>query len=325
MVQPIVGSLANRELEEKLRDLADGARIEVEGDGRRFIQPASVDDLAEIYAANPDATILAGATDVGLWVTKGMAKLDPVIFVAHLDDLAQISIDDTGITLGAGVTYENGWPALAQVFPDISELMHRLGGEQVRAMGTIGGNIANGSPIGDTPPPFIALDATVTLRQGGDRRTLPLEEFFIEYGKQDRKAGEFVESVFVPRLPETARFRVYKISKRFEEDISAVCGAFRVDIEDGKVASARIAFGGMAGTPHRAKGAETALIGKVWEAAAVEDAVAALADDYAPLTDWRASATYRARSAEGLLRRFLLETTADAPTRLVRERRLAHV
>ncbi len=313
------------DIEAKLHDLADGVRIEIEGDGRRLIQPASVDDLAEVYAAHPGATIVAGATDIGLWVTKGMAKLDPVVFVAHLDDLAQISVDDTGITLGAGVTYEDGWPALAKVFPDISELMHRLGGEQVRAMGTIGGNIANGSPIGDTPPPLIALGATVTLRHGIERRTLSLEDFFIEYGKQDRKPGEFVESIFVPRLPDNAHFRVYKISKRFEEDISAVCGAFRVDVEDGKVTNARIAFGGMAGTPHRAKGTEVALTGAAWDTASIDKAVAALAEDYSPLTDWRASATYRVRSAEGLLRRFFLETTAASSTRLVRERRLAHV
>ena len=186
-------------------------------------------------------------------------------------------------------------------------------------MGTIGANIANGSPIGDTPPPLIALGATVTLRKGGDRRTLALEDFFIAYGKQDRQPGEFVESVFVPALPEGAQFACYKISKRRDEDISSLCGAFRVELNpDGTVQKAVIAYGGMAATPKRAEAVEAALIGKPWNSASVEAAAAAYPTDYQPLTDMRASAEYRMLVAQNLLRRFLLETTG-AGERLTRE------
>lgn len=309
----------------QLAALADGARIEIEDDARRFIQPANADDLAEVFSANPDATIVAGATDVGLWVTKGMRKLDSVINVGGLDDLNVIETTDDVLRIGAGVSYADAWPVLAARYPAISELVHRIGGAQVRAMGTIGGNLANGSPIGDTPPPFIALDAKIGLRHGHDRRSLPLEDFFIDYGKQDRQPGEFVEWIDLPELPETSLFRVYKISKRFEEDISTVCAAFRIDVNGaGTVTAARFAMGGMAGTPSRAKGAESAVIGRGFDETAIEAAIAALAIDFTPLSDWRASANYRTRAAQGLLRRFYLETKhPETPARIVREGRLA--
>ena len=205
-------------------------------------------------------------------------------------------------------------------FPQLSELWNRIGGEQVRNMGTVGGNIANGSPIGDTPPPLIALGASVTLRKGGNRRSLPLEKFFIDYGKQDLQPGEFVESVRIPFLAANARFAVYKITKRLDEDISAVCGAFRIDLDAaGRVADAVIAYGGMAATPKRAARAEAALRGRAWDEASVEAAAAVMATDYTPLTDWRASAAYRLLVAQNLLRRFHLETTGTETVRLDRK------
>ena len=302
----------------KLSELADGARVTIDSERGVTYLPADADDLAALYAAHPDATIVAGSTDVGLWVTKHMRDIAPVIHVGHLDDLKHISFDDSGVTLGAGVSYTSARGALISAFPQMAELWDRIGGEQVRNMGTVGGNIANGSPIGDTPPPLIALGATVTLRKGDSRRTLPLEAFFIEYGKQDRQAGEFVESVFVPALEEDAFFAVYKISKRRDEDISALCAAFRVTLDaEGKVASARIAFGGMAGTPKRAAGAEAALTGEPWAWDTIQQARTALAGDYQPLTDWRASAEYRMVSAQNLMIRFFLET-CGAPARIAR-------
>jgi xanthine dehydrogenase small subunit len=308
---------------ERLAALKDGRRVVIESEGGRVILPASLDDFAAVYDAEPKATIVAGSTDVGLWVTKFMRDISPVIHIGHLDELRQIRSNAGGITLGAGVSYTSAYPAITRHFPQLTELWNRIGGEQVRNMGTVGGNIANGSPIGDTPPALIALGATVTLRKGDARRTLPLEDFFIDYGKQDRAPSEFVESVHLPALEPADRFAVYKITKRLDEDISAACGAFRVRVRNGRIAEAVIAFGGMAGTPKRATYAEAALVGEVWGADAFEAAAIALARDYTPLTDWRASADYRMLVAQNLVRRFYLVQDAAEPVRLDRTFKVA--
>jgi xanthine dehydrogenase small subunit len=311
--------VAEREgIARQLATLRDGRRVEIGGEDERVVLPASLDDLAAMLEANPQATIVAGSTDVGLWVTKFMRDIAPVVHLSHLEELRRISVDESGITLAAGVSYTEAYPVIVRHFPQLSELWDRIGGEQVRNMGTVGGNIANGSPIGDTPPALIALGASVTLRKGASRRTLPLETFFIEYGKQDRQPGEFVESIRVPFLGEQDRFAVYKISKRLDEDISAVCGAFRVTIDEGRVADVAIAFGGMAGTPKRASHVEAALKGAVWGEAAINAGVAAFEQDFTPLTDWRASAGYRMLVAKNLLRRFYLETQASRNVRIDR-------
>ncbi|MGV3650779.1 MAG: xanthine dehydrogenase small subunit [Devosia sp.] len=307
-----------QEMADRLAGLRNADRIEVGSGKDRVIVPASVDDLALAYADNPGATIVAGATDVGLWVTKFMRDIGPLIFVSHLPELHRVSDADGVVRLGAAVSYREAEAALVAPIPALSGLWNRIGGEQVRAMGTVGGNIANGSPIGDTPPPLIALGATVTLRRGGERRTLALEDFFIAYGKQDRQQGEFVESIAVPHLPEGEHLACYKISKRREEDISSLLGAFRVKIEAGTVTSARIAFGGMAATPKRAKAVEAALVGQPWSEATVLAALPAFAEDFQPITDMRASSAYRLLVAQNLLRRFFAETQGRAE-RLVRE------
>jgi xanthine dehydrogenase small subunit len=304
----------------KLLALRDDARVVV-GEGKdRIVLPASVDDLADIYAAEPSARIVAGSTDVGLWVTKFMRDIAPVVHIGHLDELRAITEDADGITLGAGVSYTEAYSVMTRHFPQLAELWDRIGGQQVRNMGTIGGNIANGSPIGDTPPALIALGASVSLRKGGERRRVPLEAFFIEYGKQDRQPGEFVEAVHIPFLKRDDQFAVYKITKRLDEDISAVCGGFRIALDDaGIVTKAVIAFGGMAGTPKRAANVEAALVGAPWNATAVAAAMEALGADYTPLTDWRASADYRLLVAKNLLKRFHLETQGSEPVRLDRK------
>ncbi|WP_457663811.1 xanthine dehydrogenase small subunit [Sinorhizobium medicae] len=311
--------MEREEITRQLKALRDGRRVEIGGEDERVVLPASLDDFAVVLEANPKATIVAGSTDVGLWVTKFMRDIAPVVHLSHLEELRRISIDASGLTLAAGVSYTEAYPAIVRHFPQLGELWDRIGGEQVRNMGTVGGNIANGSPIGDTPPALIALGASVTLRKGANRRTLPLEAFFLEYGKQDREPGEFVEFVRIPFLDETHRFAVYKISKRFDEDISAVCGAFRVKLDgDGRVADVTIAFGGMAGTPKRARNVEAALKGAQWNDAAVEAGVAAFERDFAPLTDWRASSEYRMLVARNLLRRFHLETQETRHVRIDR-------
>ena len=301
----------------QLNGLDDGARVEVSRNGERAILPYSVDDLAAVLTAEPEATIVAGSTDVGLWITKFMRNISPAVFIGHLEKLQQITKTADQITIGAGVTYTQFEKVLASEFPHMSDFWQRIGGWQIRNMGTVGGNIANGSPIGDTPPALIALGATVTLAGKAGRRTVPLEAFFIAYGEQDRRPDEFLETIHIPRPSPDDVNAVYKISKRRDEDISSVCGAFSITLEDGTVKSARIAYGGMAATPKRAQQVEAALTGQPWTEATVTRAMAEFAKDFTPLTDWRASAEYRALCARNLLRRFYLEHQGE-PARLAR-------
>jgi xanthine dehydrogenase small subunit len=306
--------VAHREaIKSRLVALNDGETIDL-GEGKsRIIIPGSVDELARIYAENPGGTLVSGATDVGLWVTKFMRDLGPMIFIGHLEELQRVTETDGEVIFGAGATYTMADGAIARHFPQFRELWDRIGGGQVRNAGTIGANIANGSPIGDTPPPFIVLGAHVVLRRGDRRREVRLRDFFIAYGKQDREPGEFVEQIKVPYLPAGEQLACYKVTKRKDEDISALCGAFRVFVnDDGKVGMIRIAFGGMAAIPKRAVAVENALIGKPWTTATIDSAVEAFATDFQPLTDMRASAEYRMLAAQNLLRRFHLETTGAA-------------
>ncbi|MEM7216110.1 MAG: xanthine dehydrogenase small subunit [Pseudomonadota bacterium] len=296
---------------EKLQSLDDGKRVETIDGGDHLIIPASLEDLAEIRKLYPDSTIVAGSTDVGLWVTKNMRDISPVVFISHLQELHQIEETEAGLTIGACVTYTEFLPVLEKTHPQLMDYWKRIGGAQVRNMGTIGGNVANGSPIGDTPPVLIALGATLTLRRGVDRRTLPVEEFFIEYGKQDRQAGDFVEAIHIPALPDGDFFRAYKISKRRDEDISAVAATFRLRVENDVVIDAVFAYGGMAATPKRATTVESLVIGKPWNEQSVTNALNGIDEDFSPLSDWRASSVYRSLVAKNLLRRFYLETSGD--------------
>ncbi|WP_425482687.1 xanthine dehydrogenase small subunit [Chelativorans xinjiangense] len=294
----------------EIEAMKDGTRVEIGAGAERLVIPAGVDDLAAVLEAEPDATIVAGATDVGLWVTKFMRDIAPAVFIGGLEELRAVLEEDGVLTVGAGVSYSEALPHLAARIPALGPLIDRVGGEQVRNMGTIGGNIANGSPIGDMPPPLIALGALLTLRKGKERRTIPLEDFFIAYGRQDRRSGEFVEAVHVPQPDAGTHFAAWKVSKRRDEDITAVLGAFNLALDaDGKVAEVRIAYGGMAATPKRAAAVEAELIGKPWTAKTVERAMAAYERDFTPISDMRASAAYRMLTAKNLLKRFFLETS----------------
>jgi len=264
--------------------------------------PESADALAAWYLAHPDAVLVAGATDVGLWVTKELKALPEVAFLNRCTDLQRIDKVAGGWRVGAGVTIQALRTAMAAPHPAFAELLRRFASEQVRGAATIGGNIANGSPIGDTPPALIALGATLHLRRGMVRREMPIEDFFLEYRKQDRQAGEFVEAVTIPEI--APGFACYKLTKRFDQDISAVCACFNLTVKGSKIESARIAFGGMAGVPKRAAAVETALTGKGWTLAVIEAAARAFAQDFTPMTDMRASAAYRLTTAENLLVRY---------------------
>lgn len=303
---------------DQLSEIDHDDQIIIERSDARAFLPRTTDQLAQIYVEHPEAVIVAGATDVGLWVTKLHRHLPEIIFLNRVYDLAGIEQEGDELIMGAGATYSDAIDALADAYPDLGELVRRIGAVQVRNAGTIGGNIANGSPIGDMPPALIALGATLELRRGDERRELPLESFFLDYGKQDRKPGEFVEAVRVPLTVPADDFRCYKISKRFDQDISALCGCFNIQISNGDVASARIAFGGMAGIPKRAAAVEAALTGNAWNEDTIKKAMAAFGDDFTPMTDMRASADYRLRAAQNLLMKYFVESKAPLEqTRLV--------
>ncbi|WP_029057016.1 xanthine dehydrogenase small subunit [Stappia stellulata] len=307
-----------------LSALQDGVDVMIPAGGGFFAAPASIDALAALYDAHPDATILAGATDVGLWVTKQLRDLPKIIWIGRVAELEGAEETAGGVLMGARATFGDTHDFMARIDPDLGELWRRIGSRQVRASGTVCGNIANGSPIGDSPPALIALGATLELRKGADARTLPLDSFFVDYGKQDRKPGEIVTGLYVPRLDPNHAFRCFKISKRFDQDITAVLMAVRLTLVDGRVTEARVAYGGMAPTPKRAAGTEIALIGarpdqpSSWAAA-----LKALAEDFSPISDMRASEEYRQEVARALLAKALVEIggTPDERTRITGARR----
>lgn len=284
-----------------LSGLAGGGMASGVFEGRRWFVPHTSEELVEVLTANPEARIVAGATDVGLWVTKGLRDLDCTVFIGDVADLKVIEETADGVRLGAGVRYAEAHGALTRLHPDLGELVRRIGGLQVRSSATVCGNIANGSPIGDGPPALIALGAELTLRSAAGRRTMPLEDYFLDYGKQDRRPGEFVESVFVPRPSGGSVVHIFKLSRRFDSDISAVLGAFALTLEAGMITAARVAFGGMAATPRRAAGCEAALVGQSFSEATIVAAAEALKADFSPLSDVRGSAAYRIEAAAALL------------------------
>jgi xanthine dehydrogenase small subunit len=301
-----------------LAELDDGRDLFVGDDASFFAAPASEASLAELYARHPQATLLSGATDVGLWVTKRLLDLKKIIWLGRIEGFEAIEDGASSLRLAAGVTHRDAEPSLEALHADLGDLLRRFGSAQVRASGTVGGNIANGSPIGDLPPALIALGGSVELRSAAGTRTVALEDFFLGYGKQDRKPGEYVAALTIPKLQAHEVYRAFKVSKRFDEDISAVMFALKVELDGRQVKSARLAYGGMAATPKRAAAAEAALVGvdlddpSTWSAAK-----AATAKDFQPLTDMRASAAYRSEVAGNLILRALTEISGvGAPTRL---------
>ena len=309
--------------EQEIAALADGEDVLVREGDSFFAAPASEDALAQLYAEHPDATLVAGCTDVGLWITKGFADLGKVIWLGRVAGLDRIENAPGSLALGATATHADAQSALAAIDPDLGELMRRFGSPQVRASGTIGGNIANGSPIGDLAPALIALGAELELRRGEHLRKLALEDFFVDYRRQDREAGEFVRRVTLEKLGPGDVFRCYKVSKRFDEDISAAMGAFRLSLDGRRVRAARVAFGGMAGVPKRAPETEAALAGvSLDDPRSWDGALAAVGRDFAPLTDHRASAGYRAMVARNLVLKALTEAASGSTreTRLVGHR-----
>ena len=313
-----VRTIARQPIVEALRALRDDPPLHYEAPSRdgtpqRVFAPRELDELADLRAALPQARLVAGATDVGLWVNKQHRDLGDVILTGRVDALRRIDALGGVLRLGAAVPLEDAWSALTERVPALRELWLRFASPPVRHAGTLGGNIANGSPIGDGAPALIALGTRLVLRRGPAQRTLPLEDFYLDYMKNALEPVEFIEAIEVPPLPPGTQLRGYKIAKRYDSDISAVCAVLGVRLENGVVREARLAFGGMAAIVKRAPRAEAALVGRAWDEAAALAAADALREDFTPMTDLRASADYRQRAAANLIRRFWLETRVDAP------------
>jgi xanthine dehydrogenase small subunit len=278
--------------------------------------PRCVQELASALEADPKALVLAGGTDVGLWVTKQLRDLPSIVYIGEVREFRRVHRDQRGLTIGAAVSLTDAWSAIVQEWPQLTELAQRFGSPPVRNSGTLCGNIANGSPIGDSMPVLIALGAQLELRRGTHTRLVPLEAFYLGYQRKDLQSAEFVVCVRIPPPKPKQLLASYKVSKRFDQDISAVCAAFAIQLQDGRVTEARIAFGGMAAVPSRAPRAEQRLLGAHWNAQSVSAAADALAQDFQPLTDLRASGGYRLQCARSLLHRFFVET--DTPALAVR-------
>ncbi|MCU6434906.1 xanthine dehydrogenase small subunit [Undibacterium sp. Jales W-56] len=280
---------------------------------QRFDAPHTLAALLSLRAAKPAAVLLAGATDVGLWVTKQLRDLGEIIYLGEVAELQQVALQDGMLSIGATVPLEDAYQAAANYYPELNDLWQRFASLPIRHIGTLGGNVANGSPIGDSMPWLIVLGAQIVLSSLAEQRSMPLEDFYLGYQKKDLRPDEVLTAVQLPLPAARQIFRTYKLAKRFDQDISAVCAAFSAQLTGDRLSNVRMAFGGMAATPKRATMAEACLENQVWDEANLVKAMAALAQDYAPLSDMRASSDYRMKTAQNLLRRFWLETRPDAP------------
>jgi xanthine dehydrogenase small subunit len=297
----------------RLRALRRADTLVYESGSQRFFAPRTLAELVRLRSAHPQATILAGCTDIGLWVNKQLRELPEIIYIGEVAELKQLAEQGAALRIGAGVSLTDAYAALCARYPQVKEMWERFASVPIRNAGTLGGNVANGSPIGDSMPWLIALGTRVILHGAAGRRTLPLEDLYVDYMKKSMQPDEIVEAIEVPLPTPALRFRTYKLSKRYDSDISAVSAAFALNVDGDRIASARVAFGGMAAIPRRAPLAERALAGQPWTEATVRAAMAALAEDYAPIDDMRATASYRMKTAQRLLYRFFLETRRDQP------------
>ncbi|ACB35718.1 xanthine dehydrogenase, small subunit [Leptothrix cholodnii SP-6] len=313
---PIAAALQALAHDAPLHYAAQNPAVIADGIARtdHFHAPRTVAELAALRLANPQARLLAGATDIGLWVNKLFRDLGELHFIGEVAELKRLAVIDGALHIGAAVSLEDAWSALATATPELTEVWKRFASPPVRHAGTLGGNIANGSPIGDGAPVLMALDAQLVLRLGDVTRTVALKDFYLGYMVNALAPGEFIQELRVPLPDAHTLVRVWKVSKRYDSDISALCGAFALKLDANSVIGhVRLAWGGLAATVKRAVGAEVALLGQPWNEATLQAAQVALAQEFQPLDDLRASAAYRRTVAANLLRRLWLETRLDAP------------
>lgn len=300
---------ARAQLVDQLKALQRRSPLRIRTPTSRYFAPGSLAELAEVLGALPRARLVAGCTDVGLWITKQLREIGDVVYLGGVAELKQITVTDPHIVIGAAVPLSDAFEVLATHYPRLRDYFRRFASPPIRNAGTLGGNIANGSPIGDSMPVLIALGARVAMLRGTMRREMPLEAFYLGYQKTGLHVGEIVERVLVPRPTSDTLIGAYKITKRFDQDISAVCAGFALSMANGRIDAARVAFGGMAATPKRATACEAVLAGAPWDAATCARAMQALDRDFTPISDMRASSDYRRTVARNLLRKFLLEST----------------
>ncbi|MFT5218920.1 MAG: xanthine dehydrogenase small subunit [Planctomycetota bacterium] len=301
-------SAAEQELIERLQALRRSRAVSIERDSKHFLAPLTLEALAAAYLKHPDSVILAGGTDVGLWVTKQLRELNRVIYLGQVAELQQIVRDEQGLEIPAAVSLTEAVKEICKDYPELGEMFRRFASLPVRNAATLVGNVANGSPIGDSMPALIAIGTRVKLRQGERVREIVLEDLYLDYMKNAMEVGEFIQSIVIPPKNQPATIRCYKLSKRYDQDISAVCSAFSLSLNDGRVEDIVLAWGGMAAIPKRARQTEQFLVGKQWDETNVQVAMKQLTDELSPLSDMRASAAYRSRASANLLYRFYLET-----------------
>ena len=302
---------------EKLRGIQPQQQTQISDGTNHAFNPTSITELAGLLEQYPDARLVAGGTDLALEVTQFHREIKNLIYVGDIDALKQVQVFDDRIELGASAALTDCYETLNSDYPDFGALLHRFASLQIRNQGTLGGNIGNASPIGDSPPALIALNAQLVLRKGEQCRTIALQDYFIDYKVTAQQPGEFIEKIILPRSSDNGEFRSYKISKRIDDDISAVLGCFNLRISNGQIESARIAFGGMAAIPMRARQCEKVLTGAPWTMATIEKAKQALEQDFNPISDFRASREYRMLTATNMLTRYFVEIeTPEVETRV---------
>jgi len=300
---------------EQLAALDVEESLAIEWHGRSYFAPCEIDEFATLYTRHPDATLLAGGTDVGLWVTKQYRDLGTVISTGRVPDLRRVVTHEDCVEIGAAVTLSEAIPEIVRLYPGLDEMFRRFASPPIRNAGTLGGNVANGSPIGDSMPALMVLGASLLLRRGDDEREIALDRFYHDYQVNDLRPGEFVAAIRIPK-PDGAIVTSHKWSKRFDQDISGLCSAYRLVLDEGIAQEFRMACGGLAATVRRAPRCEAVVTGAPWNQATIEEACAALAEDFEPITDMRASADMRRLAAQNLLRRFFLETTGGIDERV---------
>jgi xanthine dehydrogenase small subunit len=290
------------------------------GNGHHYIAPKNIDELALALANEPKSTLVAGGTDLALSVTQNLATIDKLVYLGNVNELTKIEETDTEIVIGSALPYSEFIDTLHHYYPDLGEMIERIGSKQIRNTGTLGGNVGNASPIGDMPPALIALGASMTLHVKGVERTILVEDYFVHYKKTVLKPSEFIKSIQIPKPSAGQTLKIYKISKRIDDDISAVLAAFFIEQNGQEITNVRLAFGGMAATPKRAPATEAILLGNSLTIELVAQAKEALATDFQPMSDVRASSKYRLTVAQNLIEKCYLELQSAKARKVIETR-----
>ena len=288
------------------------AKIPAKKDNLNFYIPTNLKELKNHLLQNPDATIVCGGTDLSLEITQRHQRFSSIVYLHKVAELQIITETKNEIMIGAAVPLTKVFSIFEKNYPDFGLLLQRFASQQIRNLASFGGNLANASAVADTPPALLVWDACFVLAKGAKTRTIPAKDFFIGYKKTLLQKGEFIEQIQIPKPKKNQYFRIYKISKRIDDDISALCGAFNLELDSkGSIAKIAIAFSGMSAFPKRAAATERALIGKLWEEKTILATMKTLQKDYSPISDLRATKEYRNAVSQNLLYKFYLETKTE--------------